>query len=166
MMYRILVLLQLFLFLIRNASAHTAIDSAILQKKWDAQRITAPGISLKDFKVLHFRKTFQLTAVEQEFLVHVSADNRYRMYVSGEEVGKGPARGDLNNWFFDTYDLAPYLREGENVVAAVIWNFAEFAPMAQVTNKTAFIVQGNTSREHFLNSNDEWKVYVNQAYET
>lgn len=166
MMYRILVLLQLFLLFFRNGSAHTSIDSAILQKKWDAQWITAPGISLKDFKVLHFRKTFQLTAVEQEFLVHVSADNRYRMYVNGEEVGKGPARGDLNNWFFDTYDLAPYLREGENVVAAVIWNFAEFAPMAQVTNKTAFILQGNTSREHFLNSNEEWKVYVNQAYET
>ncbi|MBE8721854.1 family 78 glycoside hydrolase catalytic domain [Sphingobacterium pedocola] len=168
-MYRILVLLHLFLFFRPNGNVYAvppSIDSAIIHKKWDAQWITAPGISLKDFQVLHLRKTFQLTAVDQEFLVHVSADNRYRLYVNGEEVGKGPARGDLNNWFFDTYDLAPYLKQGENVVAAVIWNFAEFAPMAQITNKTAFILQGNSKRESFLSTGADWKVYVNQAYET
>lgn len=76
-----------------------------------------------------------------EFIIHASGDNRYRLFVNVKEVCNGPARGDLANWNFETIDIAHYLRSGKNVLAAVVWNFAKFKPLAQMSNKTAFILQ-------------------------
>ena len=86
------------------------------------------------------------------------------MFVNGTEVCKGPARGDLANWRFETIDITEYLTTGENVLAAVVWNFGEFKPLAQVSKKTAFIVQGNSSSEELVNTGSSWKVTKNEAY--
>ena len=53
-----------------------------------------------------------LEQVPKPCVVHVSADNRYRLFVNGKSVSWGPARGDLNHWRFETVDLAPFLKEG------------------------------------------------------
>lgn len=168
-MSKINCILVLFFFNILIISGYSQdyekVNPAILNNKWSAHWITAPEISLKEFKVLNFRKSFTLNEYEkEEFIIHVSADNRYRLFVNGQEIGKGPARGDLNNWNFETYDIKKFLTTGENVIAAVVWNFAEYAPLAQITNKTAFIVQGNNQKESVLNTNSSWRVYINDSY--
>lgn len=56
------------------------------------------------------------------------------------------------------------MQAGENVLAAVVWNFGEFIPWAQMTHETAFILQGNTDAEAFVNTNQDWKVWQNTAY--
>ena len=54
----------------------------------------------------------------------------------------GPARSDIYNWAFKTVDIAPNLRQGQNRIAAVVWNFARYAPVVQMSfNKTGFILQ-------------------------
>ena len=63
----------------------------------------------------------------------MTADNRYKLYLNGRFVSLGPARGDIYNWNFETVDLAPYLIKGKNVLAAVIWNYAEQKPVAQIS---------------------------------
>ena len=42
----------------------------------------------------------------------MSADNRYRLYVNGEQVASGPQRSDVMHWRYETIDLAPRLRSG------------------------------------------------------
>ena len=143
---------------------YAKINPSLLNGKWDAQWITYPGVSLREYGVFHFRNTFNLEGPSDEFIIHVSGDNRYRLFVNGSEVCKGPARGDLANWRFETIDIAAYLKRGENVRAAVVWNFGEFKPLAQVSNKTAFIVQGNGAAEAQINTGNRWKVYKNEAY--
>ncbi|HEU0141857.1 MAG TPA: alpha-L-rhamnosidase C-terminal domain-containing protein, partial [Bryobacteraceae bacterium] len=54
---------------------------------------------------------------------------------------------------------------GRNVLAAVVWNFGEHAPQAQVTNETGFLLQGDTERERIADTNAEWKCVRNEAYE-
>lgn len=140
------------------------INPYLLSNKWDAQWITYPEGSLKDYGVFHFRKTFNLQEKPEEFIVHVSGDNRYSLFVNGKEVCNGPARGDLLHWRFETIDIAKYLLKGKNVLAAVVWNFGDFIPLAQITNKTAFIMQGDTKQEEVVNTGDSWKVYRDEAY--
>ncbi len=164
---RVQLLLWCFILLMLpsvRGQEQTKINPSILNGKWDAQWITCPGVSLTDYGVFHFRKTFALTTEPEEFIIHVSGDNRYRLFINGTEVCKGPARGDLANWRFETIDIAEYLNRGENVLAAVVWNFGEFKPLAQISNKTAFIVQGNGTTEKIINSGHSWKVYKNEAY--
>src|SRR6516165_9658069 len=121
-------------------------QSPHVNERWSSQWVTVPGAQPFAFGVYHFRRTFDLPAKPASFVVHVSADNRYKLFVNGRQVSLGPARGDLNHWRYETVDLAPELRAGKNVLAAVVWNFAQYAPEAQVTNQTAFLLHGESER--------------------
>lgn len=135
-----------------------------LQNKWHAEWIACPSESLYDYGVYHFRKSFDLSEKPSTFVINLSADNRYRLYVNGEAVCVGPARGDINHWYFETVDIAPLLKPGRNVLAAQVWNAGVYTPGAQMTLKTGLIVQGNTSAEEVVNTNGSWKVVRSQAY--
>ena len=138
---------------------------SLLTGKWDADWISCPDVSLYDYGVYHFRKNFKLDRQPESFVVNVSADNRYRLFVNGTPVCYGPARGDLNHWYFETVDIASLLKAGENTLAAIVWNAGPYTPGAQMTLKTGLIVQGNTALEALVNTGPDWKVYRNTAYE-
>lgn len=67
-----------------------------------------------------FRKKFNLPKKESEATVHVFADSRYVLYINGQYITKGPARSDPRWQFVDIIDVSDYLREGENVIAAMV----------------------------------------------
>lgn len=141
------------------------IHPQLFSEMWNARWISVPDRMPNEYGVYHFRKKIQLTSVPETFIVHVSADNRYKLYINGQLVSLGPARGDIYNWNFETVDLAPYLKEGDNLLAAVVWNFAEHSPVAQISfNQTGFILQGNTESEEMVNTNKSWKCIRNKAY--
>jgi alpha-L-rhamnosidase len=114
--------------------------------------------------VFYFRRVFELETQPSRFVVHVSADNRYRLFVNGEPVSSGPQRSDLMHWRYETVDLAQELRAGRNVLAAVVWNWGEEKPVAQFSRQTAFLLQGDSPREAIVNSSPEWKVVRNEGY--
>lgn len=140
------------------------INPELLSKKWTALWVTHPGAAQRAYGVYHFRKKVKLSARPSSYIIHVSADNRYRFFVNGKPVCFGPARGDLYNWYFETIDIAPFLKAGDNVLAALVWNMGEYAPVAQVSNQTGLVVQGNGPAEQAVNTNTSWLVTVNKAY--
>jgi alpha-L-rhamnosidase len=103
-------------------------------------------------------------AKPDSFIVHVSADNRYKLYVNGTLVSLGPARGDTYYWNYENVDLAPYLTAGKNSIAAIVWNEGESRPEAQISLRTAFILQGSSAGAEILNTNDSWKCLEDKAY--
>lgn len=129
---------------------------------WTAQWIACPAAPARDAGVFHFRKALRLEKVPTHFVVHVSADNQFLLYVNQQRVGNGPARGDLAHWRFETYDLAPFLRAGTNVVAATVWNFGDRAAIAQMSNQTGFVLQGDAAAEQIADTNETWEA----EYET
>ena len=140
------------------------INPLLLNNHWKAQWISYPDGSLLDYGVFHFRKSFKLNEQPGKFIIHISADNRYRLFVNGKAVCSGPARSDPEHWSFESIDIAAFLKPGNNVLAAVVWNFGELKPWAQFTIKTAFIVQGNSPSEEIANTDNSWKVIKDPAY--
>ena len=140
------------------------INPELLNKKWSAKWITCPNISGTEFGVYLFRKTFTVASAPKQFIVHVSADNRYKLYVNEKQVATGPASGDLLNWHFESIDIAPLLQEGKNTIAAVVWNFANYRPLAQVSGQTGFILQGNSATENAVKTDAAWRVTKDLAY--
>jgi alpha-L-rhamnosidase len=140
------------------------INPQLLNQRWTAAWIGVPGNSPFDYGVYHFRRSFNLDVVPQSFVVHATADNRYELFVNGKRVSWGPARGDLHHWRYETIQIAPYLQSGKNVLAAVVWNYAQYAPEAQVTNQTGFLLQGNTEVERIVDTGPGWKCLQNAAY--
>lgn len=147
-----------------NCQLPTQIHPRILDNFWKARWVVCPGESPKQYGVYHFRKNFELKTVPASFVIHVSADNRYRLFVNGQPVSSGPARSDLGHWNFETVDIAKQLKPGKNTLAAIVWNAAEYAPFAQISYQTGFILQGNTEAEDLVNTDKTWKVIKNEAY--
>ena len=135
------------------------VNPELLGRPWKAKWIASPDGPRREFGVFHFRKSFSLLSPPARFVIHPSGDNRYELFANGERILAGPARGDLYHWRFETLDIASHLRAGKNVLAAVVWNFAESAPMAQMTNETGFILQGDTEREALVNTDSGWKSF-------
>jgi hypothetical protein len=174
---------RVYLVLLTVVSSLTAfwadaqkISDDVLQRPWRAQWITGPGMpinrfnaasdaTLKEYGVFKFRKAIELGDKPASFVVHVSGDNRYKLFVNGSLASQGPARGDLYHWNYETVDIAPYLRRGNNVIAAVVWNDGRWKPEAQISHLTGFILQGNTAPEEVLNTNDTWKTVRDESYQ-
>ena len=148
----------------QSTSAEARINPDLLTKQWSAKWITVPGISPFEYGVYHFRRSFYLPQKPSTFVVHVTADNRYQLFVNGERVVSGPARGDLYHWQYETVDLAPYLLTGKNVLAAVVWNFAQLAPIAQVSDQTGFLLQGNKDASRVIDTGASWLCLKDDAY--
>lgn len=66
------------------------------------------------------RKTFDVPKDLQTATLRITADARYVLFVNGQRIGNGPIRGWQHSWFYDTYDLTPYLRPGERNAIGVL----------------------------------------------
>jgi alpha-L-rhamnosidase len=129
MKYRI-ILSAIFCLLIAGKSYGQTIDTLRANTPWNAQWIGLnnaldPGTG---YGVYYFRKSINIADRPAKFIIHVSADNHYKLYVNGKMVSDGPARGDLYNWNYETVDLARFLVPGKNTVAAIVWNEAQYRP--------------------------------------
>ena len=136
------------------------------EKQWNAQWITAPGVAERDSAVLRFRKVVDLAQPVAHFVVNVSADNQFILYVNGKEAGRGPSRGDLGHWRYETYDIAALLHAGRNTLAATVWHFGAHAAIAQMSERTGFLLRGKGDRERAADTNATWEVEEEKGIET
>ncbi len=133
--------------------------------KWRAQWIMHPTVQPQTHQVILFRKDFELPAKPEKFLVHLSADNHYRLFVNGKYITRGPARGDISHWFYETIDLASYLLAGKNVLAVEVINWGPKRSFTFFSQMTSFILQGDSEAEKMVNtSGGSWKCIQNEAY--
>jgi alpha-L-rhamnosidase len=139
-----------------NSYAQTAAE-------WKAEWITAPDAPARDEVVLHFRKVIDLPAATPHFVVHVSADNQFVFYANARRVGAGPSRSDPSHWRYETFDLGPFLHAGRNVLGATVWNFGIRSAIAQMTDRTGFLVHGATEAERAAETDATWEVEIEKG---
>ncbi|TAL44997.1 MAG: alpha-rhamnosidase [Chitinophagaceae bacterium] len=156
--------LIIFILFISCSVQSQTINPFLLKNAWSANWISVPDATAKSYGVYYFRKKISLAEKPSSFIVHVSADNRYVLIVNEKFVSLGPARNDLYHWNFETVDLAAYFKQGENIIAATVWNEGEFRPEGQISNRTGFLLQGNTSKGEIINTNTSWKCFKSTAY--
>jgi hypothetical protein len=87
--------------------------------------------------VTAYRLKFPVEA-DATIRVHVSADERYELFLDGTRIGRGPERGEPQHWCFETYDL-PVTR-GKHCVVARVWSLGELAPHAQMSQQPGFLL--------------------------
>lgn len=134
-------------------------------ERWTAYWIQSPGTLPEAHGVYHFRREFELEEVPEVFRIRVTADQRYQLFVNGERISSGPVRGDLQHWQYDALDISDYLEKGTNVLASVVWNQGEETPIAQVSHRTGFWLQGESEAESMVDTSRSWLALNNPAYE-
>ena len=91
--------------------------------QWKARWIWYPERRTIQNTFVMFRRVFELEEVPPEAPAFVSAYSRYKLWVNGQFVQRGPAPCDPRYWDADPVDLAPYLRRGANAIAALACAF-------------------------------------------
>lgn len=112
---------------------------------------------------LHFRRTFELDVVPASAEIHVTADSFYTLWVNGEYVNRGPARGFQRHWPFDRIELAPYLRVGKNVLAVLVYQYGISNYSYAHEWSSGFLLSGRAGTVN-LGTGPDWKLREAPGY--
>lgn len=131
-------------------SAHQVDDAAF--PHWIAPAEgDEPGLYL-------FRKAFELNNLPDSFVIHISADPRYRLWVNGEWITFGPAAGHFYHWNYETLDIQPFLKMGTNTIAVEVRQAAALNGPREISFWTGMILSGPNVQGVRLQSDASWKV--------
>ncbi|KAF7133825.1 hypothetical protein CNMCM5793_005237 [Aspergillus hiratsukae] len=120
-------------------------------------------------KIIRFTHHISLSSPATRALVHCSADTRYKLYVNGVRAAVGPARGSPLIWYYDTVDIGPYLRAGDNELFFIVVRYFNACRGAMPFERTAFpglTVVGTIETETEtvdVQSKDGWLVQVDES---
>jgi hypothetical protein len=133
--------------------------------EWNARWIMHPTVQPQAHAVVLFRNSFELAKKPDKFVVYLSADNQYRFFVNGRYISRGPARGDLSHWFYETLELSDYLQAGKNILAVEVVNWGPKRSFTFFSQMTTFIMQGDSDAAELVNTGEaKWKCIQNKAF--
>ena len=128
---------------------------------WDKENLTQKNVWMC------FSKKVIIDKVPEKLVADISADSKYWLYINGEtvvfegSVKRGP---DKNSGYYDSIDIAPYLKEGENAVCALVWYWDnETSYSYSGSGQGGFIFEA-IGEDVTVISDESWKVKRNSAY--
>jgi alpha-L-rhamnosidase len=91
--------------------------------------------------------------------IHVTADERYELFLDGERIGRGSERGTAEMWFYESYALS--MEAGEHTLVARVWALGDMAPDAQASIRPGFLLAADAEWQAELSTGvaerSEWE---------
>jgi len=119
-----------------------------------------------------FRKTFHLAHVPGRVPARMTADSRYALFVNGQEASRGPIRSQPRRLHYDFIDLAPFLRVGDNIIAAYVKYYGTpksywmpATPNMTLGKSGVFVFEADLG-DHWLLSDESWRARRSDAWFT
>lgn len=132
------------------------------------QWITASESQSETNTWLGFKKDFVVSSVPQVLKACIAVDSKYWLWLNDKlivfegGVKRGPNRNDT---YFDSIDLAPYLKQGDNTIAVLVWYFGKQGFSHNPSGQAALFFDAE-SPELSLVSDETWTAFVHPAYYT
>ena len=128
---------------------------------WDKENLTEKNVWMC------FSKKVSLEKKPETLVADISADSKYWLYINGEtvvfegNVKRGPQK---SCGYYDSIDIAPYLKNGENTICALVWYWDnETSYSYNSSGQGGFIFEAIGENINII-SDDSWKVKRNPAY--
>lgn len=134
---------------------------------WNAKWIWNKENPAEENVWMCFCKKVSLDEVPGELVADISADSKYWLYVNGEtvvfegSVKRGP---DENSGYYDSVDIAPYLKEGENSICALVWFWDDETSYSYNGSGQGGFLFEAVGENVTIVSDKSWKVKRNGAY--
>ncbi|MBQ6873467.1 MAG: alpha-L-rhamnosidase N-terminal domain-containing protein [Clostridia bacterium] len=128
---------------------------------WDEDNLTEKNVWMC------FIKKVSLDKIPEELIAHISADSKYWLYINGETVvfEGGVKRGpDKNSGYYDSLDISPYLKEGENSICALVWFWDNETSYSYHSSGQGGFLFEATGESISIVSDESWKVKRNSSY--
>jgi hypothetical protein len=117
--------------------------------------VWAEGAGIDEKLVLEFENAFDVVE-DTEVVVHVTADQRYELFLDGQLMSLGPDRSDVSHWSFASYRLR--LPAGPHKLSATVAWIGDDAPCAQATHRGGFLFAAEGPLAGVLNTGTgPWK---------
>jgi len=104
------------------------------QSAWPAWWVGCAEAGRPPFVTLYHLKAHFDAATRLRF--HVSADERYILFLNDTRLGRGPERGSLFFWFYESFEEE--LAAGEHTLWALVWSAGQYAAHAQMSAQPGF----------------------------
>ncbi|MBQ5883196.1 MAG: alpha-L-rhamnosidase N-terminal domain-containing protein, partial [Clostridia bacterium] len=128
---------------------------------WDKENITEKNVWMC------FSKKVSLEKKPETLIADISADSKYWLYINGEtvvfegNVKRGPQK---SCGYYDSIDIAPYLKNGENTICALVWYWDnETSYSYSSSGQGGFLFEAIGENINIISDNS-WKVKRNPAY--
>ena len=95
------------------------------------------GAEVAALRLVRFRCAF--TSDGAPLVFDVTADERFCLTLDGQFVARGPHRGSVDNWMYQSYRVP--LAAGQHVMEAVVWKLGKAAPFAQLSHRLGFCLK-------------------------
>lgn len=158
------LLIAVFAFLITVQNTASAADETDWKAKWivvfDNQNITNSWHA--------FRKQVTIESVPQQAIARIAVDSKYWLWINGERVvfegglKRGPNPLDT---YYDEVDIAPWLKEGTNTVALLMWYFGKDGFSHISSGKAGLLFECITPEVEIV-SDKTWKGSILKEYGT
>ena len=126
---------------------------------WDKENLTEKNVWMC------LGKNVNLERVPTHLVAHISADSKYWLYVNGERVVfEGSLKRGNGFGYYDSIDVAPYLKEGENSICALVWFWGSEKNYSYSSSGQGGFIFEAIGEDITLISNASWKVKKNGAY--
>ncbi|MCF6176960.1 MAG: hypothetical protein L3J71_14465 [Victivallaceae bacterium] len=119
-----------------------------LRGRWPCHWISGAANSKSPVGIA-YSNHFSLKQAEK-FLIHVTADQRYELFLDGKLISRGPERGSPNSWFYETYEIE--LETGQHNFTALVWSYGKWTPYAQMTIRHGFMLAADNEMGALLNT--------------
>lgn len=115
---------------------------------------------------MSLRKTVDLVEVPTKAIARIAAESKYWLWINGNlVVFEGQLKRDMiNSLYYDEVDLAPYLVQGKNTIAALVWYWGREGFSHHDTGKGGFLFDADFGSVNVV-SDDSWKLKVQPGYE-
>ena len=124
------------------------------QDLWPAWWVDCPSAGDPPF-VSAYRLKTKFPSPEK-VRIHVSADERYILFLDETRLGRGPERGDPLHWFYESYELE--IPAGEHVLWAIVWSLGERSAEAQMSVEPGFLLAAEGKHLSILSTGlAEWE---------
>ena len=128
---------------------------------WDKENLTEKNVWMC------FNKKINIDKVPEKLTAHISADSKYWLYINGEtvvyegSVKRGPAK---NSGYYDSIDIAPYLKKGENSICALVWYWDNETSYSYSSSGQGGFLFEAIGEDVTIISDKSWKVKRNSAF--
>ena len=128
---------------------------------WDKENLEANNVWMC------FNKKVILDKIPEELTACISADSKYWLYINGENVvfeGSVKRGPDKNSGYYDSIDIAPYLKAGENSISALVWYWDDDTSYSYSSSGQGGFLFEAIGENVTVISDKSWKVKRNNAY--
>ncbi len=128
---------------------------------WDKENLTEKNVWMC------FNKKLSLERKPKELIAHISADSKYWLYINGETVvyegslKRGPEK---SSGYYDSIDIAPYLKKGENSICALVWFWDNETSYSYSSSGQGGFIFEAIGEGISIISDKSWKVKRNSAF--